>query len=44
MASSVQLVRWTAAGRTEWIDAANAERPAPSVGGLIMPANGPVTS
>ena len=37
-------MRWTAGGRSEWIDAANAERPAPSVGGLIMPANGPVTS
>ena len=41
---SVQLVRWNANGRGEWIDAANAERPTPSVGGLIMPANGPVTS
>jgi murein DD-endopeptidase MepM/ murein hydrolase activator NlpD len=44
MASSVQLVRWTANGRSEWIDAAHAERPAPSVGGLTMPANGPITS
>jgi murein DD-endopeptidase MepM/ murein hydrolase activator NlpD len=44
MSSSLQLVRWTAGGRSEWINAANAERPAPSVGGLIMPANGPVTS
>jgi murein DD-endopeptidase MepM/ murein hydrolase activator NlpD len=44
MSSSLQLVRWTANGRSEWIDAANAERPAPSVGGLMMPANGPVTS
>jgi murein DD-endopeptidase MepM/ murein hydrolase activator NlpD len=41
---SLQLVRWTANGRGEWIDAANAERPAPSVGGLMMPVNGPVTS
>jgi murein DD-endopeptidase MepM/ murein hydrolase activator NlpD len=44
MSSTVQLVRWTANGRSEWIDAANAERPAPSVGGLMMPVNGPVTS
>src|SRR5436305_10104026 len=44
MASSLQLVRWNAGGHSEWIDAANAERPAPSVGSLVMPANGPVTS
>jgi murein DD-endopeptidase MepM/ murein hydrolase activator NlpD len=44
IASSVQLVRWTANGRSEWIDAANAARPAPTVAGLTMPANGPVTS
>ena len=29
MASRLQLVRWTANGRSEWIDAANAARPAP---------------
>ena len=39
-----ELVRWNANGRGEWIDAANAERPAPSASGLMMPANGPVTS
>jgi murein DD-endopeptidase MepM/ murein hydrolase activator NlpD len=44
MSSSVQLVRWSANGRSEWINAANAERPAPSISGLMMPANGPVTS
>ena len=44
MSSSLQLVRWTAGGRGEWINAANAERPAPTVAGLMMPANGPVTS
>ena len=44
MASSLQLVRWNSGGRSEWINAANAERPAPSIGALIMPANGPVTS
>src|SRR5947208_1358482 len=41
---SLQLVRWTTGGRSEWIDAANADRPAPTVGGLMMPVNGPVTS
>jgi murein DD-endopeptidase MepM/ murein hydrolase activator NlpD len=44
MSSSLQLVHWTAGGRSEWIDAAHAERPAPTVGGMIMPANGPITS
>ena len=44
MSSSLQLVRWSANGRSEWLNAANADKPAPSVGGLIMPANGPVTS
>jgi murein DD-endopeptidase MepM/ murein hydrolase activator NlpD len=44
MSSSLQLVRWSANGQAKWINAANAERPAPSVGGLMMPANGPVTS
>jgi murein DD-endopeptidase MepM/ murein hydrolase activator NlpD len=44
MASTVELVRWTANGRSEWIDAASAARPAPTVAGLTMPANGPVTS
>jgi murein DD-endopeptidase MepM/ murein hydrolase activator NlpD len=43
-ASSLQLVRWNANGRSEWVNAANAERPAPSASGLMMPANGPVTS
>jgi murein DD-endopeptidase MepM/ murein hydrolase activator NlpD len=40
----LQLVRWTANGRGEWIDAANALRPAPMTSGLAMPANGPITS
>ncbi|MES2137845.1 MAG: M23 family metallopeptidase, partial [Pseudomonadota bacterium] len=40
----LQLVRWTANGRSAWIDAANASRPAPVESGLTMPANGPVTS
>src|SRR5205823_7241578 len=41
---ALQLVRWTANGRGEWIDAANAEKPAPVESGMMMPANGPITS
>jgi murein DD-endopeptidase MepM/ murein hydrolase activator NlpD len=41
---SLQLVRWTANGRNEWIDAANAARPAPVESGFAMPAQGPITS
>jgi murein DD-endopeptidase MepM/ murein hydrolase activator NlpD len=41
---ALQLVRWTANGRSEWVDAANAARPAPVTSGLAMPANGPITS
>ena len=41
---AVQLVRWSANGRSQWIDAANAARPASSASGLIMPAQGPITS
>ena len=41
----LQLVLWGSGGRSEWIDAGNAERPAPvESGGFVMPANGPVTS
>ena len=42
--SPLQLVRWTANGRSEWINAADANRPAPSTSGLMMPAAGPITS
>jgi hypothetical protein len=41
---ALQLVRWTANGRSQWLDAANASRPAPSTSGLMMPVNGPITS
>ena len=41
---ALQLVRWTANGRSEWINAADASRPAPTTSGLAMPANGPITS
>jgi murein DD-endopeptidase MepM/ murein hydrolase activator NlpD len=40
----LQLVRWTANGRSEWIDAANADRPQPVQSGMLMPAAGPITS
>ena len=42
--SDLQLVKWNANGRSEWIDAANAEKSAPVESGLAMPANGPITS
>ena len=43
---ALQLVRWSANGRSEWIDAANAGRPAPApaTAGMMMPAQGPITS
>ena len=40
----LQLVRWTAGGRSEWIDAANAERPEAVESGLMMPVAGHITS
>jgi murein DD-endopeptidase MepM/ murein hydrolase activator NlpD len=42
--SALQLVRWTANGRSEWIDAANAERPTPVESGMMMPVDGHITS
>jgi murein DD-endopeptidase MepM/ murein hydrolase activator NlpD len=42
--SALQLVRWTANGRSEWIDAANAERPEPTATGFVMPVDGHITS
>jgi murein DD-endopeptidase MepM/ murein hydrolase activator NlpD len=40
----LQLVKWTANGRSEWIDAANAGRPAPVQSGMMMPVAGSITS
>jgi murein DD-endopeptidase MepM/ murein hydrolase activator NlpD len=40
----LQLVRWNANGRSEWVDAAHIERPEPIQSGMMMPANGPITS
>ena len=42
--STLQLVRWTANGRAEWINAAHAERPAPVESGMMMPVDGHITS
>ena len=42
--SRLQLVRWTANGRSEWIDAANADRPAPVESGMMLPVDGHITS
>jgi murein DD-endopeptidase MepM/ murein hydrolase activator NlpD len=41
---ALQLVRWTEGGQARWIDAANAARPAPATSGMMMPAQGPITS
>ena len=42
---ALELVKWSANGRSQWIDAANVGRPAPAESsGFIMPAQGPVTS
>ena len=40
----VQLVKWNSNGRTEWIDAANAEQPAPVSAGIVWPVAGRITS
>jgi murein DD-endopeptidase MepM/ murein hydrolase activator NlpD len=42
--SDVQLVRWTSNGRSEWIDAANVTRPAPTSEGMAWPVAGHITS
>ncbi|HET7575479.1 MAG TPA: M23 family metallopeptidase [Sphingomicrobium sp.] len=41
---ALELVRWTANGRSEWIDAASAERPEPVESGMMMPVDGHITS
>jgi murein DD-endopeptidase MepM/ murein hydrolase activator NlpD len=44
-APHLQLVRWTENGQAKWIDAAaNAQQPARSTSGMMMPAAGPITS
>jgi murein DD-endopeptidase MepM/ murein hydrolase activator NlpD len=42
--SDLQLVKWSVGGRNEWIDAANAARPAPVESGMMMPVAGHITS
>jgi len=42
--SDLQLVKWNAGGRTEWIDAANAARPAPVSDAMAWPVAGHITS
>jgi murein DD-endopeptidase MepM/ murein hydrolase activator NlpD len=44
-ASDLQLVRWTANSRSEWIDAASAtDQPAPLYSGTMLPVAGHITS
>ena len=40
----VQLVKWNANGRSEWIDAAQAEKPQTVSSGMTWPVNGRITS
>jgi murein DD-endopeptidase MepM/ murein hydrolase activator NlpD len=42
--SSLQLVKWAANGRSEWIDADHAQQPVPTSSGFIMPVDGHITS
>jgi murein DD-endopeptidase MepM/ murein hydrolase activator NlpD len=43
-AGKLQLVKWTAGGRSDWIDAANAARPTQVSAGMAWPVNGHITS
>ena len=43
-AGDLQLVRWTANGRSQWIDAANADKSAPVSAGFGWPVAGHITS
>ena len=42
--TDLQLVRWTAGGRSQWIDAVNVDRPAPVKSGMAWPVAGRITS
>jgi len=42
--SDLQLVKWNASGRSEWIDAANAAQPAQASEGMAWPVAGHITS
>lgn len=43
-ASDLQLVKWNANGRSEWLDAVHADQPAPVSAGMIWPVAGRITS
>jgi murein DD-endopeptidase MepM/ murein hydrolase activator NlpD len=43
-ATDLQLVRWSANGRNQWIDAGNAAQPAPASTGMAWPVAGRITS
>ena len=43
-ASDLQLVRWTTNGGNQWIDAGNAEQPAPASTAMAWPVAGRITS
>jgi murein DD-endopeptidase MepM/ murein hydrolase activator NlpD len=43
-ASDLQLVKWNANGRSEWMDAAHADQPAPVSAGMTWPVAGHITS
>ena len=40
----LELVRWVTNGRSDWLDAANADQPAPVAAGLMLPVAGHITS
>jgi len=42
--TGLQLVKWTADGRSEWIDAANEQKPEATASGMMMPVDGHITS
>jgi murein DD-endopeptidase MepM/ murein hydrolase activator NlpD len=42
--STLQLVKWAAAGQARWIDAANSDRPETTTSGMMMPVEGHITS
>jgi murein DD-endopeptidase MepM/ murein hydrolase activator NlpD len=42
--SDLQLVRWSANGREQWVDAADADKPAPVYSGAMLPVAGHITS
>jgi murein DD-endopeptidase MepM/ murein hydrolase activator NlpD len=43
-AADLQLVKWTADGRSQWIDAAHVDQPRPVASGMAWPVAGHITS